>query len=255
VFALAKSSTDPLEKLVSIQTMNFSNAEQALIDYRLFLVKDSSVSWRSSSDPYVVEGDWAWVASQIAGILMQAGRTEYAAEFAAILDHGQIVGMHHPNNINWQPYASIVRYLASARAASAIPAIVKWTNSHGDMVATVIQALGDLGATAQAPTIRALYAGNAYEQYRLYGMEALAKLGDKTYLSDFRNYIFSTDEDYRGYAATALGVLKDTDALSILEKALANETFSWVRERIKRSIKIIEGTSTKPTSPKNLRLF
>jgi len=116
VLTLAKSSTDPLEKLVSIQTMNFSNADQALADYRLFLVKDTSIAWRSSSDPYVLEGDWAWVASQIAGILMQAGRTEYAEEFAAILDHGQVAGMHKPNNINWQPYASIVRYLASARA-------------------------------------------------------------------------------------------------------------------------------------------
>ena len=66
---------------------------------------------------------------------------------------------------------------------------------------------------------------------------SLGMLGDKSIAPRMREWLaIKFDENFRAYAAEALGYLGDKDSVEALKAALKVEPFAWVRKKITEAL-------------------
>jgi len=65
--------------------------------------------------------------------------------------------------------------------------------------------------------------------------------GDKSIIPRMREWLtVAFDENFRGYAAEALGNLGDRGSIVLLQDALGKEPFMWVRQKIEQALSAID---------------
>jgi HEAT repeat protein len=104
-----------------------------------------------------------------------------------------------------------------------------------------IQALGDIGDASIVPDLLSVLRGFKYSPNGLYSIEVLGKIGTKEIGPEFYPFLSHWDEDFRGAAATALGKLRDINAIPKLKKMIEGESFPWVIDAAKESLRVLEG--------------
>ena len=109
-----------------------------------------------------------------------------------------------------------------------------------DASALAARALGEIGDTTAVPDLLHILEKHAYQPQGLYSIESLGKLGNATIAQKLYPYLNHSDEDYRGFAAEALGKLGNKDAIPYLEALLEKEAFNWVKETCMKSILLLK---------------
>jgi HEAT repeat protein len=148
---------------------------------------------------------------------------------------------------NWGPRYGIVRVIGqlgkqNPEAAEAVRNILNQKNGpeHGDTLIVAALAAGLLGDTASIPALREYLAGE-YWPLKQNAAISLGKLGDKNIIPRMLEWLKTPfDENYRGYAAEALGDLYAVEAKTYLQNAKAAEPVPWVRQKIEAALAKIE---------------
>jgi len=120
-----------------------------------------------------------------------------------------------------------------------IPLLKTYLKEDSDARTMAIQALGDIGDPSVVPDLLSVLRGFNYSPNGLYSIEILGKIGTKTIGPELYPFLSHWDEDFRGAAATALGRVKDINAISKLKKMIEEEPFPWVATAAKESLGIL----------------
>jgi len=112
----------------------------------------------------------------------------------------------------------------------------------GDTLIPAALAAGQIGDPLCIPALRK-YAAGGYWPLKHNAALSLSLLGDRSIIPRMREWLtVKFDENYRGYAAEALGNLRAQEAVPDLRKALKIEPFLWVREKIKNALTVMKKT-------------
>jgi len=199
------------------------------------------VRWSKGKD----KKDEGWGRAQswcVAGTIIgycaaEAGWKEFLPGLLKVLAHEQC-------SPYWGPRYGTVRVIGrlgkgDRAAADMIEKVLthKLRKEHGDTLVPAALAAGRIGDPALIPALRK-HLDSSYWPLKHNAALALSMLGDRSIAPRMRDWLtVKWDENFRGYAAEALGNLKDADSLDALEAALTVEPFPWVREKMERAIK------------------
>ena len=103
-----------------------------------------------------------------------------------------------------------------------------------------IQALGEIGDPSVVPDLLSILRSFQYSPNGLYSIEVLGKIGTKEIASELYPFLSHWDEDFRGAAATALGRIRDVNAISKLKELIEKESFPWVLQAAQESLRLLE---------------
>ena len=223
-------------KAMAIQALYQIGGRNVLPFLKSILKKDPQVRWKSdAADKFVELQHWYATSALIGHIMADAGEQSAAPLLMAVLES---IRANHDNS--WETHLSLIRSLGRLGDSQAAPSIRPFLDSNPDVAAMAIWALGELGDKESIPQIRRLAEAGNYSMITLNGVEALSKLGDMKIVPKLYELLRDDDEDFRGVAASALGSMKEEQALIPLRELLARETFPWVIERAQESLRLID---------------
>jgi len=130
-------------------------------------------------------------------------------------------------------------------AAEAIRKVLehKYRHEHGDTLVAAALAAGQIGDPGAVSALRVCLASE-YWPLKHNAALALSQLGDRSIIPRMQEWLTAPfDENFRGYAAEALGNLKARDSEYLLKKALKVEPFPWVRQKLESTLNSIEDIS------------
>lgn len=144
----------------------------------------------------------------------------------------------------WGPRYGIVRVIGllgdgSKEAADAIRGVLehRYRKEHGDTLIVAALAAGRIGDRTAIPALR-IHLERDYWPLKHNAALSLSRLGDTSIIPRMKEWLaVPFDENFRGYAAEALGNLGDRDSINSLKRALAIEPFPWVRNKIQEALK------------------
>ncbi len=123
-------------------------------------------------------------------------------------------------------------------AADAIGKVLtgKFRKEDGDTLTAATLSAGQIGDPSLIPALHKCV-GSDYWPEKHNAALSLGQLGDRSIGPRMREWLtVKWDENFRGYAAEALGWLKDKECAPELRAALAIEPFAWVREEMRKAI-------------------
>jgi HEAT repeat protein len=120
-----------------------------------------------------------------------------------------------------------------------VPLLKTFLREDSDARTTAIQALGDIGDPSVVQDFLSILKNFKYSPNGLYAIEVLGKMGTKAIGPELYPFLSHWDEDFRGAAATALGRVKDINAIPKLKKMIEEEPFPWVATAAKESLGIL----------------
>lgn len=202
------------------------------------------VAWSKGKDKedkgWGREQSWCVAGTVIGYIAADAGWNEFLPALLQILAHPQC-------SPYWGPRYGTVRVIGrlgkgNRAAAEMIEKVLthKLRKEHGDTLIPAALAAARIGDRSLIPALQPHLARD-YWPLKHNAALALSRLGDKSIIPRMHEWLaVKWDENFRGYAAEALGNLKDKASARPLKAALAVEPFRWVRARIKDALKQIE---------------
>jgi hypothetical protein len=230
----------------------------------LVLERDSSILWADDSSLSVSAGLWVNTCGSAAAILGQIANAEAktaANDVENLLDETWVQSKcgYNPNNLTrWLEFrwafVKALGKLGNSSHGTTLRNIMTNSSADGDERALAARALGEVGDTSAVSDLLNFLNTHTYSPQGLYAIESLGKLGDSSIALELYSYLTHWDEDYRGFAARALGMLENKDAIPYLESLIATEPFTWVREAAQDSINWLTGGGP-PAAPKNLRIL
>jgi HEAT repeat protein len=227
----------------------------AMID---ILERDPSIGWTDVTGEFDDDSAWLWTSSMAAFILSKINNPaarQAAPLIADLLDSAKLqakLGGRDPSGIyGWEEIRwGLIRALGVLGGPEQVPTLLdeidkEWT---GESSYNAVLALANIGDKSVAPTIldfmdRSVIQGSNRMKV-LVSIEALGKLGDESLAPKLYPYLDDWDENFRGYAAIALGELGNKDAIPYLDELLQKETFPWVIEAVQESIILLQGGTT-----------
>jgi len=207
------------------------------------LERDKSITWHDPQNKWSQDAMWLHTAAMAAAIL-SAIETFDGRERAADMIAETLTGKRtatDPRNIRrgeeicW----GLIKALGKLGNRKHIPLLKTYLKEDSDARTMAIQALGDIGDPSVVPDLLSVLRGFNYSPNGLYSIEILGKIGTKTIGPELYPFLSHWDEDFRGAAATALGRVKDINAISKLKKMIEEEPFPWVATAAKESLGIL----------------
>ncbi len=240
--ALAYGEAAPNDKLLAFVGMYRADPEKArpvLLD----ILDDRDglrVVWSKGKDREDVgwgrEQSWCVGGTVIGYIAAEAHWPEFLPGMLKLLQSDQC-------KPGWGPRYGTVRVIGrlgkgSSEAREAIRNVLehKYGKEHGDTLVCAALAAGLLQDEGSIPALRKCLE-SGYWPLKHHAALSLAMLGDAGIVPRMLEWLTAPfDENFRGYAAEALGHLKAENTLSALEAALAVEPLPWVREKMNWAI-------------------
>ena len=187
------------------------------------------------------EQSWCVAGTIIGYCAAEAGWTEFLPGLLKVLEHPQC-------SPYWGPRYGTVRVVGrlgkgDKAAAKMIGKVLthKLRKEHGDTLVPAALAAGRIGDHVLIPALRK-HLNASYWPLKHNAALSLSMLGDRSIAPRMREWLtVQWDENFRGYAAEALGNLKDEDSLDALKAALDVEPFPWVRRKIRAAVRAIRG--------------
>ena len=144
----------------------------------------------------------------------------------------------------WGPRYGTVRVIGllgkgNHAAAGAIRDVLEHTyrREHGDTLVAAAMAAGRIGDSSSVPALRT-HILSPYWPLKHNAALSLGILGDSSIVPLMHQWLeVKFDENFRGYAAEALGHLADAESEAHLRDALDSEPFPWVRRKIDAALK------------------
>jgi len=182
------------------------------------------------------EQSWCVGGTVIGYIAAEAGWKEFLPGMFKVLASGQC-------KPGWGPRYGTVRVIGglgngNKEAAEVIRTVLehKFRKEHGDTLIPAAIAAGQIGDPSAIPALRVHLTSDYWPLKQTVAL-SLGILGDKSIVLRMREWLtVPFDENYRGYAAEALGYLGDRDSAPYLKAALAVEPFPWVRHKIEEAL-------------------
>lgn len=152
----------------------------------------------------------------------------------------------------WGPRYGTVRVIGRLGAGNREAAEVvrdvlehKFRKEHGDTLIPAALSAGQIGDPMAVSALRTCLAGS-YWPLKHNAALSLSMLGDRSIIPRMREWLKAPfDENFRGYAAEALGNLADpgsrTSLEAALEAALEVEPLPWVRRKMEEALNKIKG--------------
>lgn len=233
-------------KLLAFVGMYQADAEKArpvLLDI-LNDREGRKVSWSRGKDKknkgWGKEQSWCVGGTVIGYIAAEAGWYEFLPGLLKVLASTQC-------KPGWGPRYGTVRVIGKlgsgdSAAADAIRAVLEHRNykEHGDTLIVAALAAGRIGDPKAIPALRN-YIASDYWPLKHNAALSLSILGDKSIIPRMREWLkVPFDENFRGYAADALGNLGDRESMILLQEALEKEPFMWVRRKIEKALSAIK---------------
>jgi len=225
----------------------------------------SSILWADDSSTAVSAGLWINTCGAAAALLGQIANEDArtaADDLVNLLDESWVESQcgYTPSQIpRWSEFrwafVKALGKLGNASHGSVLRNIL--TGPYNiDERALAARGLGQVGDTSAVNDLVTALQGTGYAPMGYYCIESLGVLGDETVAPALYSYLDNWNETYRGYAATALGLLRNEKAVPYLEGLLAVETFDWVRDAAQESTDMLQGDAGKaPAAPENLKLI
>jgi hypothetical protein len=242
---VAYKTASPNDKLLAFVGMYRADPQKAR-PVLLNILNDQEgkrVAWSTGKD----KKDEGWGRAQswcvgvtiIGYIAAEAGWKEFLPGLLEALAHEQC-------SPYWGPRYGVARVIGKLgkgekAAAEMIEKILthKLRKEHGDTLAPAALAAGRIGDRALIPALRK-HLDSSYWPLKHNAALSLSILGDRRIAPRMREWLtVKWDENFRGYAAEALGNLRDRESLSALRAALEVEPFPWVRRKMELAIQAI----------------
>jgi hypothetical protein len=238
------------------QTLYLSVGEGAVPTLIKVLQKDPSIQW-GGKDDWEDEEIWLHTSTIAAAILANINNTEarngadYVAQLLDTSNWGISPGMVWQNEeIRW----GFIRQLGRLGGPEHASILLEYLKGNVDASANAARALGRIGNRTVLPDLSDELEAHDYSIQDVYIIEAIGKLGEPSHGAQLYKFLSYEDEDYRGFAATALGELGDVNAVPHLQNVLETETFPWVIKAAQRSLTSLSGGDP-PSPPVNLRVL
>ena len=245
--SMAYQEPSPNYKLLAFVGMYRADPEKArpvLLDI-LGDREGRRVTWSKGKDKKDLgwgrELSWCEGGTVIGYIAAEAGWGEFLPGLLRVLASDQCKS-------GWGPRYGTVRVigrLGKGRpgAAEAIRGVLeqKRGKEHGDTLIVAALAAGVLGDKGSIAALRRHLDGE-YWPLKHNAALSLGMLGDVSIVPRMLDWLEAPfDENFRAYAAEALGHLRAGEALPKLEKALEREPVPWVRRKIEEALGKMDG--------------
>jgi hypothetical protein len=203
--------------------------------------KGSRVVWSKGKDKKDIgwgrELSWCVGGTLIGYIAAEAQWKEFLPGLVEVLANKECAP-------GWGPRYGTVRVIGqlgagNAAAAEAIRKVLehKYRKEHGDTLIAAALAAGQIGDTGAISALR-IHLDRDYWPLKHNAALSLSQLGDASIVSRMQEWLTASfDENFRGYAAEALGNIGDQNSIHSLEQALGIEPFPWVRLKIEAALK------------------
>lgn len=251
---VAYKTAEPNDKLLAFAGMYRADPQKArpvLLDI-LGDQEGRRVAWSQGKD----KKDEGWGRAQswcvggtvIGYIAAEAGWTEFLPGLLKVLAHEQC-------SPYWGPRYGTIRVIGrlgkgGKAAADLIGKVLthKLLKEHGDTLVPAALAASEIGDPELIPALRK-HLDSDYWPLKHNAALSLSLLGDREIAARMREWLtVKWDENFRGYAAEALGNLKDKASAPALRAALEAEPFPWVREKITEALGKL-GEAPRPDGP------
>ena len=230
--------------VVALYNSNPERARPLLLD---ILNNMDTLKWppfKGKRDPAGTH-HWVETGAVIGYMACESGWKEFLPGLAKLLENPWA-------SAKWGPRYGIVRSIGRLgkddKCASTVMEKVltnKLYKEHGDTLIVAALAAGRIGDPALIPALRK-YVSQDYWPLKHNAALSLGILGDESIVPRMHEWLaVKWDENYRAYAAEALGSLKDKGSATALKAALAVEPFPWVRAKIEEALQKIGHGSTR----------
>ena len=238
------SPNDKLLAFVGMYRADPGKARPVLLDI-LGDREGRRVTWSKGKDKKGLgwgrELSWCEGGTVIGYIAAEAGWDEFLPGLLKVLASDQCKS-------GWGPRYGTVRVIGRLgkgrpEAAEAIRGVLeqKRGKEHGDTLIVAALAAGVLGDKGSIAALRRHLDGE-YWPLKHNAAISLGLLGDRSIVPRMLDWLEAPfDENFRAYAAEALGHLRAGEALPKLEKALVREPVPWVRQKIEEALEKMDG--------------
>ncbi|MFX0195816.1 MAG: HEAT repeat domain-containing protein [Candidatus Hodarchaeota archaeon] len=261
--AIRKDRSSQYNKAHGCQTLYTISGNDAVPTLKLVLKRDSSILWADDSSLSVSAGLWINTCGAAAAILGQIANAEAktaADDVANLLNETWVenkCGYDSRNLERWPEFRwAFVKALGKLGYnvhGTILRNILTDESADGDERALAARAVGEVGdKTSLSDVLHMLYS-HEYMPQGWYCIQSIGKLGGPDNAATLYPYLTHWEENYRGYAAEALGLLGNSDAVPYLESLIVTEPFAWVREAAQNSINLLADKEP-PDPPKNVRI-
>ncbi len=267
--AIKKDRSQQYNKAYACQTLyTIAGGDDADVTdiLELVLERESSILWADDSSLSVSAGLWINTCGAAAAILGQIANAEAKAaadDVANLLNETWVEAKcgYDPTNLQrWSEFrwafVKALGRLGNSSQGTILRNIIQDENADGDERALAARGVGEVGDKTALSDLLNLLSTHEYMPQGWYCIESIGKLGGPDNAPTLYPYLTHWEENYRGYAAKALGLLGNSDAMPYLESLIATEPFAWVREAAQNSINLLTGYAGKPPAPpSNLRVM
>jgi hypothetical protein len=185
------------------------------------------------------ELSWCIGGTVIGYIAAEAGWKEFLPGLLAVLRSKEC-------SAYWGPRYGTVRVIGrlgkdSPEAAEVIGMVLenRFRKEHGDTLVAAALAAGHTGDPSLIPALRKQF-DRDYWPLKHHAALSLSRLGDTAIIPRMKDWLTTAfDENFRGYAAEALGNVGTKDVVPLLEHALKVEPFPWIRNKITAALEKI----------------
>ena len=230
--------TDPWVKLYALRALTALQGAEAAPVLLKALRWDPSLHF--GAGPGDQQYKWNHVPALAATLAAQLGIREAAGDIAAILSNPLPYATYHYYTAMW----ACLRALGDLRDRSMINVLVSYLNSGGvyaeDDAALAARALGKIGDSTAADVLLAKFDQTPYDLTKINCAWALGKTATRGAGDRLINLLDHPDEDMRGTAAEALGLVRYLPARGILQNMAASDPFAWVRQAASQAVTRID---------------
>ncbi|KPJ69811.1 hypothetical protein AMJ44_02225 [candidate division WOR-1 bacterium DG_54_3] len=261
--AIRKDRSSQYNKAHGCQTLYTISGNVAVPTLKLVLKRDSSILWADDFSLSVSAGLWINTCGAAAAILGQIANAEAktaADDVANLLNEAWVENKcgYDPTSLERWPefrwaFVKALGKLSNSSHGTILRNIITDESADGDERALAARAVGEAGDKTALSDVLNLLSSHDYMPQGWYCIQSIGKLGAPNNAPTLYLYLAHWEENYRGYAAEALGLLGNSDAIPHLENLIAIEPFAWVREAAQKSINLLTDKDP-PAPPKNLRI-
>jgi hypothetical protein len=208
------------------------------------LDRDRTITWHDPENHWSQDAMWlhtVGIASAILANIREFKGKEQAADLIAEILRRETIStdpkkIWYGEEVCW----GLIKSLGKLGDKKHIGLIRTFLKEDSDARTMALQALGDIGDSSVTRDVLAVLKSFQYSPNGLHAIETLGKIGTKEVGPDLYPILSHWDEDFRVAAAVALGKIGDFNAIPRLKKMIENETFLWVIDSAKESLRRLE---------------
>lgn len=224
-------------KEMAVQALFLIDPRRAVPVLCQILEKAPEVVWKHDPTNRFVRRQHQYYMAALIGRIFAVNRITRGVPYLTVVLRDII----EHNDKAWQPHASIMKSLGMLGDSQAAPAIRPFLDRHPDTAAVAVWALGELGDKASINKFRQMFDSASYKLIQQNSAVALCRLEDTSRLDQILALLETSDENFRGLIANALGETKCPDVIQSLKQLIGKETFPWVRAMAQESIEQLGG--------------